>query len=139
LIYRSIDLHLKSTELTLEKVVSGRKSGLIGLNETVKWHGRHFGLRLTHESLVDRYERPEYFRDIMISGMFKRFEHEHFFRVTDSGTEMRDVLILAAPTFLGPWIDRYFLARYLSRFLEARNAVIKRVAESDEWRKYLPG
>ena len=136
---RSIDLHLKSTELTLEKVLAGRSSGLIGLHETVKWRGKHFRLYLTHESLVDRYERPHYFRDIMIAGRFKRFEHEHFFRqLSSEKTEMRDVLALEAPTPLGPLIDRAFLRNYIARFLEARNRVIKRVAESEEWSAYLP-
>jgi ligand-binding SRPBCC domain-containing protein len=134
---RSIDLHLKSTELTLEEAISGRTSGLIGLNETVKWRGKHFGFRLTHESLVDRYDRPTYFRDVMVSGMFKRFEHEHIFRELESGAEMRDILVLESPTLFGPLVDRLFLTRYLRAFLEARNAVIKRIAESDEWRRYL--
>ena len=134
---RSIDLHLRSTELTLEEAIAGRTSGLIGLNETVKWRGRHFGLRLTHESLVDSYDRPNYFRDVMISGMFKRFEHEHFFRDAGTGTEMRDVLILESPTIFGPLVDRLFLTSYIKGFLESRNAVIKRVAESNDWQHYL--
>jgi ligand-binding SRPBCC domain-containing protein len=136
---RSIDLHLKSTELTLEKVVAGRSFGLIGLNETVKWRGRHFGLHLTHETLVDRFDPPHYFRDIMIAGMFKRFEHEHFFRsISSEETEMEDILLLEAPTLLGPMIDVLFLRNYIQRFLETRNRIIKRVAESNEWRSFLP-
>jgi ligand-binding SRPBCC domain-containing protein len=135
---RSIDLHLKSTELTLEEAIAGKTSGLIGLNETVKWRGRHFGLRLTHESLVDRYDRPRYFRDIMVSGMFRRFEHEHIFKETaHNHTKMQDVLIVESPTVFGALVDAVFLRNYISRFLESRNRVIKRVAESAEWTSFL--
>lgn len=136
---RSIDLHLQSTELTLEEAIAGKTSGLIGLNETVKWRGKHFGFRLTHESLVDRYERPTYFRDVMIAGMFKRFEHEHIFHSNGNElTEMRDVLILESPTSIGPLVDAVFLRGYIARFLAARNQVIKRIAESDQWQRFLP-
>jgi ligand-binding SRPBCC domain-containing protein len=136
---RSIDLHLKSTELTLEEVIAGKTSGLIGLNETVKWRGKHFGFRLTHESLVDRYERPTYFRDVMIAGMFKRFEHEHIFAPNGSEqTEMKDVLILESPTALGPLVDALFLRNYIAGFLATRNRVIKRIAESNQWKRFLP-
>jgi len=136
---RSIDLHLRSTELTLETVVAGRSSGLIGLNETVKWRGKHFGIHFTHESLVDRYDRPSYFRDIMVSGQFKCFEHEHIFRrLSLAETEMQDVLVIEAPTVVGPLIDHLFLGGYIARFLKARNGVIKRVAESRDWTVYIP-
>ena len=35
-------------------------------------------------------------------------------------------------------IEVLVLKRNLSNFLHERNAFIKRVAESEEWRKYLP-
>lgn len=75
----------------------------------------------------------------MIRGAFASFEHDHFFEPASSGgTLMRDVLRFAAP--LGPlgWLaERVFLREYLRRFLVERNGVIRRVAESAEWRRYL--
>ncbi len=134
----SIDLHMDSTAPTGERAIAGVTHGIIGLNQTVTWRGRHFGLMLTHTSLIDRYDPPHYFRDVMIEGHFHSFEHEHIFEPTaDGGTLMRDRLHFAAP--LG-WIsEKLLLRRYLTRFLLQRDAVIKRIAESQgEWRKYLP-
>ena len=35
-------------------------------------------------------------------------------------------------------MSRLVLHCYMTRFLECRNAVVKRVAESEEWREFLP-
>lgn len=137
----SIDLHMASTATTGERAIAGVTHGIIGPNQTVTWRGRHFGLMLEHTSLIDRYDPPNYFRDVMVKGHFRSFEHEHFFELTEHGhTIMRDRLALEAP--FGPlgWLaERLILRAYLSRFLGQRDAVIKRVAESPsgEWQQYL--
>ena len=79
---------------------------------------------LTHTSLIDRYDPPHYFRDVMTSGTFKSFEHEHLFESAgDRGTIMRDRLRIAAP--LGPlgWLaERLVLRRYLTHLLWQRTS-----------------
>ena len=135
----SIDLHMKSTAGTGERAIAGVTRGLIGPDQTVTWQGRHFGLILTHQSLITKYERPKYFQDIMIKGMFRSFEHDHFFEPSDTNTLMRDEVRFAAP--LGPfgWLaEALVLRRHLKGFLQERNRAIKRAAESNEWRSYLP-
>ena len=57
----------------------------------------------------------------------------------DGGTVLRDELRFAAPLgILGRIVETLVLERYMTRFLERRNAVIKRVAESGEWGEFLP-
>ena len=137
----SIDLHMASTAPTGERAIAGVTRGIIGLNQTVTWRGRHFGLMLEHTSLIDRYDPPHYFRDVMIKGHFHKFEHEHYFESTEHGcTIMRDRLTLEAPFGQLGWLaERLILRAYLRRFLSQRDAVIKRIAESSsgEWQKYL--
>ena len=137
----SIDLHMASTAPTRERAIAGVTHGIIGPNQTVTWRGRHFGLMLTHTSLIDRYDTPHYFRDVMIRGHFRSFEHEHFFAPTvDNGTVMRDRLWFSAPFGVaGILAEQFFLRRYFIKFLQARNAAIRHVAESptQEWRNYL--
>jgi ligand-binding SRPBCC domain-containing protein len=134
----SIDLHVASAHQTGEGVIAGVTHGLIGLGETVTWQGRHFGLTLT-----PKYERPRYFQDVMLNCAFRTFTHDHYFDLsTDGGTIMLDKLQFTAP--LGPlgWIaERLVLRRYLTRFLVARNATIKRIAEGpeDAWAPFLRG
>jgi hypothetical protein len=52
---------------------------------------------------------------------------------------MRDVFAIAAPIpLLGRLAEQLFLRRYMQSLLDERNAAIKQIAESDEWRRYLP-
>lgn len=137
----SIDLHIASTAPTRERAIAGVTYGLIGPNQTVTWRARHFGLMLTHTSLIDRYDPPHYFRDIMTKGHFRFFEHEHFFdAVNDGKTVMRDRLRFAAPLGpLGSILEVLLLRRYLTKFLKKRNQAIRVSAESasGEWKQYL--
>ena len=74
----------------------------------------------------------------MVSGVFRSFRHRHSFYAEANGTVMEDRLEFAAPVpLLGSVVEALVLKRYLSNFLHERNASIKRVAESEEWRKYL--
>ena len=139
----NIDLHMQSTARTREIAVAGVTHGIIGPGETVTWRGRHFGFIVKHKSLISQYERPHHFQDIMLEGMFRSFQHDHFFELqTDGSTHMRDELRFAAP--LGPlgWLaETIFLRRYLAGFLMQRNQLIQRVAESPEdvWSPFLNG
>jgi hypothetical protein len=50
-----------------------------------------------------------------------------------------NTLLIAAPLpVLGPIAEALFLRRYMMALNLKRNAVIKRLAESDEWQRYLP-
>jgi ligand-binding SRPBCC domain-containing protein len=134
----NIDLHMDTTARTRERAIAGVMHGQIGSGQSVTWEGRHFGLRLRHTSRIVDYEAPSYFCDEMTAGRFKSFRHEHYFVESDGGTVMRDVLDFAAPLGrLGRIAERLVLRDYLEAFLVERNAMIKTVAESDQWRKYL--
>jgi ligand-binding SRPBCC domain-containing protein len=137
---RSIDLHTRSLDWTREEPVAGRMSGLIGLGETVTWRARHLGVRQRLTSRISAYDRPRYFQDVMVRGAFAWMEHDHWFDAApDGGTVLRDEFRFAAPLgVLGRIAEALVLRRYLTRFLERRNAVIKRVAESEEWREFVP-
>ncbi len=65
-------------------------------------------------------------------------KHDHHFRVSDGATAMRDEFQYRSP--LGPvgvLVDRLYLERYMRRFLEDRALLLKSVAESDDWRRYI--
>jgi hypothetical protein len=53
-------------------------------------------------------------------------------------TPMVDRFVFESPLgILVQIVDRSILAWYMRRFLIRRNEVLKRLAESEEWRKYL--
>ena len=74
----------------------------------------------------------------MTEGLFKSFEHNHWFQEQDGETVMRDELKFSAPLgILGLMAERLVLRSYLTRFLRERNEFVRQTAESETWREYL--
>lgn len=136
---RSVELHMSSTSQTGERAVAGVTSGLMALGEEVTWRARHFGIWQHLTSRITMFERPWHFRDSMVRGAFRRFDHDHFFTQQGETTIMRDVFDFQSPfNILGRMVDGLFLTDYMRRFLLTRHARIKTVAETEEWCRYLP-
>jgi ligand-binding SRPBCC domain-containing protein len=137
---RSIDAHQQSTEGTGERAVAGVTQGLIGMGDEVTWEARHLGIKQRLRVRITGFERPARFQDTMISGAFKSMKHDHEFIAHPTGTLMVDRFEFESPFgILGRTFDRVFLARYMRRFLVQRNAVLKDLAESEGWRRFLAG
>ncbi len=135
---RSVELHLDSTAQTGERAVAGVTSGLMALGDDVTWRARHLGVWQHLTSRITKFERPFHFRDSMVRGAFHRFDHDHFFASQGEITLMRDVFDFQSPFgILGRGVDRLFLTDYMRRFLLTRCTLIKAVAETDQWRRYL--
>jgi ligand-binding SRPBCC domain-containing protein len=130
---RSVDLHVDAAARTGERAVAGRTSGLLGLGDSVTWEARHFGLRHVLSVRMTEHDRPRWFRDEMVSGPFRWMRHDHWFDESALGTKMRDAFEFA----MVPLLDPLVLAPHLRRFLIVRNDVLRRVAEGDDWRRYL--
>lgn len=129
---RDLDLHLRSMQRSGEQAVAGKTSGLIGFGEEVTWRAKHFGLWHQHSSRITAFDFPRHFRDSMVQGRFRRFEHDHFFETTSPGvTSMRDVVDFASPLgFVGAAVDALFMRAYLSRLILLRNRIIREAAEA---------
>lgn len=135
---RSIDLHVDSTRVTRERAVGGVTTGLIAMGQTVTWEAFHLGFKHRLTSQITACKRPIYFRDEQIKGIFKMMAHDHYFESLDGVAEMRDRFEFESPCgWLGRSFDSLYLKSYLRRFLEQRNAEIKKVAESGAANKYL--
>jgi ligand-binding SRPBCC domain-containing protein len=111
----------------------GVTSGLFREGETITLPGRPFGV-LRHSCRIDELRPHSYFRDVMISGNFRRFVHEHHFAPMNDGTRIRDEI-----RFSSHWgrVGEMLARKRLRAYLLVRSAAIKRVAESEEWRRYL--
>lgn len=138
---RSVDLHMASTAASNETVVAGVRSGLMGLGDSVTWRARHFGLWHKLTSEITQFSPPAHFRDSMVRGSFRRFDHDHWFEQAGKaggGTIMYDVFDFTSPLGLLGWlVNRAFLTRYMRLLLEERNRIIKKAAETDQWSLYL--
>jgi len=139
---RSIEVHVLGNVHFGENAlaVGEVSSGLIDMDQTVVWRAKHFWVWQTLTSKMTAFDRPVFFEDTMLRGAFKSMRHEHVFRTLPGrGTEMKDVLYFSAPLpVLGRIAEAFVLRRYMRNLLHERNVVLKQVAESNEWRKYLP-
>jgi len=127
---RDIDVHRLSTSKSKEKAIAGTTSGLINLNETVTWKGKHFGFYLKHQSKITAMEFPNYFVDEMIKGHFRFFRHEHTFVSQNGTTVMIDFLQYQTPFgIFGKLFDKLILKNHLTKFIKERNRFIKETAE----------
>jgi ligand-binding SRPBCC domain-containing protein len=128
---RNIDIHQNSASQTNEIAIAGVTTGLININETVTWRGKHFGFYLTHKSRITAMNFYDYFVDEMEEGKFKSFKHEHFFTEKDSKTVMIDNLNYETPFgLIGSIFDNILLKKHLTNFIIQRNKVLKNLAEN---------
>ena len=113
-------------------------SGLIGLDETVTWRARHFGVWQELTVKVTAFDRPRHFQDVMTKGAFASMRHDHHFEARDGATIMLDKFLFQSPMgLLGAVADRIFLKKYMHRFLVERAGILRATAESNEWRPFL--
>jgi len=133
---RSIDLHKISALNTHEKAIDGKTEGLIGLNEYVTWQATHFGIKQKLTSRICTFERPYYFVDEQVKGIFKSLYHEHIFEQVGDQVIMKDIFDFQSPLGIcGRLFNRFVLKDYLKKFLITRNHTIKEFAETDRWKE----
>ncbi len=134
----STSIEIVERELGMHPV-SGRTSGLVVEGDTVRWEGWQLGLPQFHESLIDFFQPPVFFRDRMIAGRFARFEHDHHF--IDHGEQtvlLRDELRFTMPWgWIGNLIGQWILMPHIRRLMRRRFTLLKKIAEGNEWRRYL--
>jgi ligand-binding SRPBCC domain-containing protein len=131
----SVDVHLESTVHTGERVVAGPTSGVLALGGEITWEARHLGRRRRLSMTISAYDRPRMFRDELVRGPLRKLVHDHFFESVGQDTKMRDVFEFESS---GQLVDSLVLVQHFRRLLVRRNETIKRLAESDGWRRFLP-
>lgn len=127
----SIDAHLEAFADSRESAVAGIQTGAIGLDETVTWRARHFGVWFVMTSRITSLEPHQRFVDEQVDGPFRVFVHEHQFWRSGGRTYMRDVVTVGSP-IAGPLIDRLVLVPYMRRLIGRRNrSLLRRLAAGD--------
>jgi ligand-binding SRPBCC domain-containing protein len=136
---RSVDCHTDGMASHDERAVAGTATGLLADGDRVTWRARHFGVPLRLTVAVSELDRPRRFVDEQVSGPFARLRHEDRFEAVADGTRMRDRFEFASPVGpVGAAVDALVLGGYMRRLVRSRLDHLARVAESEEWRRYLP-
>ena len=135
---RSVELHKVSTAQTNEEAIAGVTNGLLTYKDKVQWRAKHFGIYQKLSVQITAFDKPYYFKDEMIKGIFNLLKHEHLFESINNATLMTDKFHFKAPLgILGTIAEGLFLKTYMKRFLIKRNNTIKAFAESEQWKLVL--
>jgi ligand-binding SRPBCC domain-containing protein len=134
----STSLEIVQQELKM-RPVQGRTSGLISGGETVRWEGWKFCLPQFHESVIESFEPPVFFRDRMIAGRFASFEHDHTFTRRANDTLLQDEIRFSMPLgWGGRVVGSRVLVPHIRGLMRRRFILLKQLAEGEGWRRYLP-
>jgi ligand-binding SRPBCC domain-containing protein len=135
----STNLAIIEAELGLHPV-AGRMTGLVVGGDTVRWEGRQFGLPQVHESLIEEFRPPVFFRDRMIAGRFARFEHDHRFQSSSDGSVvLADEVRFSMPWgWLGEMVGKLLMIPHVRSLMARRFVRLKRLAEGEGWREFVP-
>jgi ligand-binding SRPBCC domain-containing protein len=140
LLSTSLELVEQVLEMRPVEGDSRKTAGLMVEGDRIEWRGWAFGLPQVHENLITRYERPCFFQDTMARGRFRQFQHDHLFTEIDGHTLLVDKLRFSLPLGRpGRMAARYLVVPHMTELLRRRMSLLKRVAESHEWRRYLGG
>ena len=83
-------------------------------------------------------DSPVSFTDEMITGDFKSFKHQHYFKQIENGTIMIDIIDFESPYgALGKWFNAVYLKKYLEKLILLRNDIVKEYAETEKWKAIL--
>lgn len=135
----STSVEIVERELKMHPV-RGRTHGLVVGGDRIRWEGWQLGLPQFHESLIEDFRPFAFFRDRMIAGRFQTFGHDHSFILEPDGSvRMSDEIRFTMRWgWLGAALGRLVLVPHIRGLLRRRFALLKRIAEGDEWRKYIP-
>jgi ligand-binding SRPBCC domain-containing protein len=119
--------------------IEGKTEGMIAEGDRLVWGGWKFGLPQMHESLITEFERPVFFQDTMGRGRFKKFQHDHHLTEIDGHTLLSDKLRFSLPFgWAGKLVARHVMVPYICQLLRRRMLLLKKIAEGEGWRHYLP-
>jgi len=136
---RSVEVHTLTARPISGKAVAGRVSGLSKLGDWTTWSARFFGMRFRLITEMSAFDYPNSFSDTLRSGLFTHFGHVYTFEDLGGGqTRFTDTFSFQSPFgLLGGFVDRVVLRGRMKFVDEARAGEIKRLAESEEWKRYL--
>jgi ligand-binding SRPBCC domain-containing protein len=135
---RSVDLHKQSMTNYAEKIIKGTLTGLMNQDDEITWQARHLWKERTMRVKLTQLNAPDYFADEQVEGDFVLMKHEHYFKPAENGTIMIDQFRYdIAYGFLGRLMNQFYLERYMTRLLLERNAMIKKIAETNQWKQFV--
>jgi ligand-binding SRPBCC domain-containing protein len=135
-----LSTNLEIVALTLKmQPTMDRKGSCVQRGDRVRWRGWQLGLPQFHESLIEPFVPPVYFRDSMTAGRFAFFAHDHrFTELKQGGVCLSDEVRFQLPLgWLGECFGRWVLVPHIRSLLRKRFTLLKNLAEGEDWRRYV--
>lgn len=130
---RHVEAHVAT--MPAEQALQG--SGLLECGDRVTFRQRQFGVPFELTAEVVAMDRPRSFRDEQVTGIFDALTHEHRFERDGDETVMVDDVRFEPPFGpFGPLVEPV-AERRLRGLVTYHAEALKRVAEGDEWRRFL--
>ena len=118
---------------------STRTEGLVLGGDRIRWEGWQLGMWHYHVSLISEFEPYTSFQDKMIAGRFRSFLHDHTFTEIGGQTLLKDTIRFSMRWGrAGRLVGRYIVLPHIRGLMARRFALLKRIAESNEWTRYIP-
>jgi ligand-binding SRPBCC domain-containing protein len=117
---------------------AGLGRGLLQPDDVLRWQLAMGGAKLSYTSRIEQIRPHTFFKETMVSGVFRQFEHEHHFARMDDGTRVRDEIrfdLGYGP--LGRFLGPRMLRSAMMKMLAERTRRVKQIAESGEWERFL--
>jgi hypothetical protein len=138
LLSTNIELMQRTVRMRIAQRGSSRCSGLALAGDRIVWRGWWFGLPLQHESIVTAYESPNYVRETVEHGRFRRFEHDLRLTEIDGHVLLTGSVRFSLPFgAAGRWAARRTFLPRVMELLRQRLHLLRLVAESEHWPQYL--
>ena len=135
---RSLKMHKASMTKFNEELVNGPMNDLVELGDEITWKAKHLFKNRVLKVKIVAINKFESFIDEQVLGDFKMMKHEHHFKPIENGVFMIDFFHFESPYGnMGKWFNQAYLSGYMSKLLSQRNELIKKYAESDQWRLIL--
>ena len=137
---RSVDAHTATSSGIGGLAVDGKTSGLAQVGDVTVWSARFFGLRFKLATRVSALESPHRIVEVLERGLFAEFGHVYTLRPLESGAvELTDAFEFRSPLgVIGAAFDELVLKPVMTRAMSARLEGLKRIAQGDDWRRFLP-
>lgn len=133
----SPDIHQVLVSLSVSGILRPGPSPHLSEGDRLKWPGHYLGLLPTYTTRIAQMRQCGCFREVLETGGFRHFEHDHHFTPLNDGTRMRDeIRFVIPPGFLGP-MTTPVVRRYLIWRISMGNSLFRHIAQSQLWRQYL--
>jgi ligand-binding SRPBCC domain-containing protein len=138
---RSTGVHKALLRTYRNGSLEGATEGFIGSGDKITFGLTFMGRQRVLVTRIESFDPPREFTSVLVKGRgsLASMRHEQHFKPIENGMLLIDLLAYEpAYGFAGRLADKLLVKKFLKKYLESKNLLIKQYAESDKWRAIAP-